>query len=140
MLSTILVVHEDSAPGHRALEHAVRLAELENARLVLVAVQPRQPWLDGGSSGEFLDRHERRRDACQLTLWVAHSYAEARSVPARTETRMGPVTSAIAAAARAHSPDLVVIGQASVSRHQVRFRRTKAERLRRHISCLLVVT
>lgn len=125
--------------GRSALEQAVRLAELESARLVLVAVQPRQPWLDGGVSSELIDQHERRRDACQLALWVAESYAKAQSVPARTEIRMGPVTSAIAAAAQAHRPDLVVIAQASASRHRVRFLRTRTERLGRRISCPLLV-
>ncbi len=139
MLGTILVGYDDSAPARRALAHAVHLAQLENARLVVVAVRERQPWLDGGVASESLDQHERTADACQLWRWAAEAYANANHVPARTETRTGPVARAIAEAARAHRADLVVLGQASESRLRNRLLRSPAERVRRRIGCPLLV-
>jgi len=139
VLRRIVVGYHDSASARRALEEAVRLAQLEGARLIVVAVAQHRPWLDGVSVAEIDEEHERSQDSCHLWLWAAEAYAAAHGVAVRSEIRIGNLAQQLAAAAAAHHADLLVVGRSSCMGLRARLLGTRTERLCRHFGGPLLI-
>jgi universal stress protein F len=138
-VSRILVAYDDSPSARRALAEAVRLARVEGARLIAVAVAEHPPAFDGASLGEVREDHERRQRACRLWLRAAEAYADEHGVQLRTDIRSGSFAQQLARAAAIHQAELVVIGRRSHPSLWRRLTGTKAEKTTRHLGCPILI-
>jgi nucleotide-binding universal stress UspA family protein len=135
----ILVAYDDSPPARRALAEAVRLARVERAHLIAIAIAEHPPAFDGASLGEVREDHERRQRACRLWLRAAEAYADEHGVQLRTDIRSGNFTKQLAQAAAIHKADLVVIGRHSQPRRWSHLTGTKAAKATRHLGCPFLI-
>jgi nucleotide-binding universal stress UspA family protein len=136
----ILVAYDDTPPARRALAEAVRLARVDGARLIAIAVAEHPPAFDGASLGEVHEDHERTQRACRLWLRAAEAYADEHGIQLQTDICSGSFAQQLARAAAIHRADLVVIGRRSRPSLRSLFTGTKAEKATRQLGCPMLIT
>jgi nucleotide-binding universal stress UspA family protein len=135
----ILVAYDDSSAARQALAEALQLAQQQNARLIVLAVEEHLPRYDGATLGEVRDEHERKQRDCRRWARTAEAHAAVCGVPIRTEIRTGSLARQLASAATAHRADLVVVGRTHHPGIWARLAGTKAGKVSRRVACPVLI-
>lgn len=115
MYQRILVTTDGSKLSHRAVEHAIALADLTGAELVALRVVPRYPqtYFEGGvalGTPEVRQIEKQWEDEARQTVAAVKTLAQARQVKVKPITvKSDLIAEAIIAAAKRHKCDLIVM-------------------------------
>jgi nucleotide-binding universal stress UspA family protein len=135
--TNILVAVDGSADAAKALDCALALAELLDARVVALAVEGRLPAY-AASLGE-VEEVRREKDAFfERVLQDAVDQASARGVALETARVLGHAAEVISRYARAHGHDLVVVGHRGHFLGDYLLGST-ADRVAHHASCPVMI-
>jgi nucleotide-binding universal stress UspA family protein len=139
-LRTLLCPVDLSAASRQALDNAVRLAGPLGARLVVLTVVPEVGWLSAATaSGRLAGAREQYAQAWREDFQRFVQKADWSSVPWTPEVRYGQPHEQIAAAARDHAADLLVMGSTGRSGLVRVLLGSTTRRVLRELPCSLLV-
>jgi nucleotide-binding universal stress UspA family protein len=135
MFKKILVAYDGSEGAKKALEAGIKLAQLHQAELLVLAVQEEMPrtHIDTAFAETAFRQH------LEQILAEAQTRSQEAGVQAKTDMRLGHPAKTIVAVAEEGKFDLILVGHSGLSGVWGRFLGSTAEKLSRHAPCSVLM-